>query len=260
MLDTSAVVTDPWFWAVAVPAVLVTGLSKSGFASGLGSLATPMIALTLPVPQAAAIMLPLLMAMDATGLQKLWRERDPVLVRALVPSGLVGIAIGTLCFGLLSTKAVSGIVGALTLAFLVQQLLRMWAQRAPADSASGAMPSRWLGRICGVASGFTSFIIHAGGPPISAYLLPMRLRPLVLAGTMSVYFAAINAAKVVPYAALGLIDLRNLATSALLLPLAPLGVWAGVRMTRYVSATWFYRVAYLCMGLSGTKLLWDGLS
>ncbi len=202
MLDTSAVVTDPWFWAVAVPAVLVTGLSKSGFASGLGSLATPMIALTLPVPQAAAIMLPLLMAMDAIGLQKLWRERDPVLVRALVPSGLVGIAIGTLCFGLLSTKAVSGIVGALTLAFLVQQLLRMWAQRAPADSASGAMPSRWL----------------------------------------------------------GLIDLRNLATSALLLPLAPLGVWAGVRMTRYVSATWFYRVAYLCMGLSGTKLLWDGLS
>ena len=51
---------DPWFYAVAVPAVLLTGLSKSGFATGFGALATPLIALTLPAPQAAAIMLPLL--------------------------------------------------------------------------------------------------------------------------------------------------------------------------------------------------------
>jgi len=256
LLESLPFITDPWFYVVAVPAVLLTGLSKSGFASGLGSLATPMIALTIPVPQAAAIMLPLLMAMDATGLQQLWRERDPALVRALVPSGLVGIAIGTLCFGLLSTKAVSGIVGVLTLAFLAQRLL----QQAPAAAADRSLPSPWLGRVCAATSGFTSFIIHAGGPPISAYLLPMRLRPVVLAGTMSVYFATINAAKVVPYAALGLIDLRNLATAALLLPLAPLGVWAGVRLTRHVNAAWFYRVAYACMFFAGTKLLWDGLA
>jgi uncharacterized membrane protein YfcA len=253
VLEAGAVVTDPWFWAVAVPAVLLTGLSKSGFASGLGTLATPMIALTVPVPQAAAIMLPLLMAMDATGLQQLWRQRDPALLRALLPGGLLGVAIGMLCFGLLSTKAVSGIVGGLTLAFLAHRLL---LARPP---AAGAAPSRWLGQACAVISGFTSFIIHAGGPPINAYLLPMRLQPIVLAGTLSVYFAAINAAKVLPYAALGLIDLRNLATAALLLPLAPLGVRVGVRLTRHVSPTWFYRVAYGCMAASGAKLLWDGL-
>jgi uncharacterized protein len=64
-------ITDPWFYAIAVPAVLLMGLSKSGFASGFGALATPLMALTIPVPQAAAIMLPLLMVMDATGLQQL---------------------------------------------------------------------------------------------------------------------------------------------------------------------------------------------
>ena len=60
---------DPAFWAVAVPAVLMMGLSKSGFLGGFGALAVPLMSLAVPVPQAAAIMLPLLLVMDATGLQ-----------------------------------------------------------------------------------------------------------------------------------------------------------------------------------------------
>ena len=52
---------DPAFWAVAVPAVLMMGLSKSGFLGGFGALAVPLMSLAVPVPQAAAIMLPLLL-------------------------------------------------------------------------------------------------------------------------------------------------------------------------------------------------------
>ena len=55
-----AVIEDPAFYAVAVPAVLLMGLAKSGFGAGFGALATPLMALAIPVPQAAAIMLPLL--------------------------------------------------------------------------------------------------------------------------------------------------------------------------------------------------------
>ena len=92
MLDSLAgaglpLITDPAFYAVAVPAVLLMGLSKSGFLSGFGSLAVPLMALTTPVPQAAAIMLPLLLVMDATGLQQLWRQWDAALLRLLVPDG-----------------------------------------------------------------------------------------------------------------------------------------------------------------------------
>jgi uncharacterized protein len=50
-------IPDPWFYAAAVPAVLLMRLSKSGFATGLGAFATPLMALTIPVPQAAAIKL-----------------------------------------------------------------------------------------------------------------------------------------------------------------------------------------------------------
>jgi uncharacterized membrane protein YfcA len=92
-----------------------------------------------------------------------------------------------------------------------------------------------------------------------AYLLPQRLDPRLLSATLAVYFTAINGAKAVPYAALGLLDLRNLATSLLLAPLAPLGVWAGVWLVRRVDATWFYRLAYVGMGLTGLKLCWDAV-
>jgi hypothetical protein len=251
--ESLPLIADPWFYAVAVPAVLITGISKSGFASGFGSLATPMIALTVTVPQAAAIMLPLLMVMDAAGLHQLWRSRDPRLVRLLVPAGLVGIALGALLFGLLPPKAVAGVLGAVTLLFLAQQLL----MPIRGDGSGGREAPRWVGRLCAVASGFTSFIAHAGGPPISAYVLPLKLAPMTAAGTMAVFFAVINASKWLPYAWLGLIDLPTMATSLVLLPLAPVGVWVGVWLMKRTSPGWFYKLAYTGMGLTGVKLLWD---
>ena len=252
MSEALPLITDPAFWLAAVPAALLIGISKSGFAGGVGTLAVPLMALSISVPQAAAVTLPLLMAADITGLQQLWRERDPALLRILILPGLLGIVLGWLSFGLLSVKAVSGLVGALTLVFLLQRLLFP-------PKAAGTVAPAWLGRMLAAMSGFTSFIAHAGGPPISAYLLPMRLDPRRLAGTSAVFFAAINASKVLPYATLGLVDLRNVLTSLVLLPLAPLGVWIGVKALRRVDSTWFYRLAYGFMTLTGVKLLWDGL-
>ncbi len=246
-------ITDPWFYAVAVPAVLITGLSKSGFAAGFGALATPLLALVVPAPQAAAVMLPLLIAMDATGLQQMWRDRDAALLRRVVPWGLVGIAIGTALFGLLSAKAVAGLLGVLTLAFLAHRLLGHVRRDA-------RVPPPWVGRLSGTAAGFTSFVAHAGSPPLMAYILPMKLTPTKAAATMAVFFGVINVVKLVPYALLGLMELRNLGTSLLLLPLAPIGVWLGVWLVRRVDPTWFYRLAYAGMAATGLKLLWDGLS
>jgi uncharacterized protein len=245
-------ITDPVFYAAAVPAALLIGLSKSGFAGGLGMLAVPLMALSMPVPQAAAITLPILMAADATGLVRLWKERDPALLRILLVPGLAGIGLGWALFGLLPPKTVSAVVGAVTLLFLAQRFLF-----PPQGKGSVAHPM--VGRALAVVSGFTSFVSHAGSPPISAYLLPMRLDPRRMAGTTAVFFAAINLSKVLPYASLDLVDLRNLLTSLVLLPLAPLGVVLGVWALKRIDSTWFYRLAYSFMGLTGCKLLWDGL-
>jgi uncharacterized protein len=243
---------DPWFYAVAVPAVLLMGLSKSGFLIGFGSLATPLMALAVPVPQAAAIMLPLLLVMDITGITQLWRQCDRELLRWLLPAGLLGTVIGTLLFGVFSAKTVAAVLGAMTLLFLAQRLL--FPPRRDA-----APPPRAVGFALAVTSGFTSFVAHAGSPPISAYVLPLKMEPLRFAATMAVFFGALNLSKWIPYAWLGLLDARNLLTSLVLVPLAPLGVWAGVWATKRMPSTWFYRMAYGGMLATGVKLLWDGL-
>jgi uncharacterized membrane protein YfcA len=249
---TIDIITNPWFYVAAVPAVLMLGLSKSGFGSGFGALATPLMALAVPVPQAAAVLLPVLLVIDVIGLKRLWAERDADLLRLLLPAGLLGVAIGTLSFGMLSGKTVVAIVGAMTLLFLAQRLL------IP-PRVGPAPPRRPLGIALAVTSGFTSFVAHAGGPPISAYVLPLRLSPIRFTATMAVFFAAVNLAKVPPYAWLGLIDARNIATSVLLMSLAPVGVLLGIQLTRRIDPRWFYRIAYTGMFLTGIKLLWDGL-
>ncbi len=245
-------ITDWYFYAVAVPAVLLLGISKSGFGAGFGSLAVPLMALAVTVPQAAAILMPVLLLMDLLGMAAFRRDFDKTLLKFLLPFGLLGIAIGALLFKVLDSHVVAGIVGVLTLLFLAQRLLFPPKQ----DSAP---PPRWLGAILTAASGFTSFVAHAGGPPISAYIIPLRLSPLVFSATLSFFFFFINLAKWIPYAWLGLLDMRNMATSLALLPLAPIGVWVGVRLARRIDPVLFYRLLYAGMFLTGCKLVWDGL-
>jgi len=147
---------------------------------------------------------------------------------------------------------VAALVGGFTLLFLAQRLLFPPTPQSPP-------PPRWLGALLTTASGFTSFVAHAGGPPISAYVIPLRLSPVKYTATMAFFFFVINLAKWIPYAWLGLLDWRNLATSLVLLPLAPVGVWVGVHLARSISQLWFYRFLYGGMLLTGIKLLWDGL-
>ena len=244
-------ITDPFFYAVAVPAVLMLGISKSGFGAGFGSLAVPVMALAVTVPQAAAILMPVLLLMDLLGMAAFRKNFDLPLLKFLLPFGLLGTVVGALLFKALDARLVAGMVGLLTLVFLAQRLLFPPRLDSPP-------PPRWLGAVLTVTSGFTSFVSHAGGPPLTAYVIPLRLNPLNFTATMAFFFFVINLAKWIPYGLLGLLDLRNMATSLALLPLAPLGVWIGVRMARRISPVLFYRLLYVGMLLTGCKLVWDG--
>ncbi len=243
-------ITDPFFYAIAIPAVLLLGVSKSGFGAGFGSLAVPMMALAVTVPQAAAILMPVLLVMDLLGMAAFRNNVDRQLLRFLLPFGLLGIVIGTLLFKVLDAKVVAGIVGGFTLMFLAQRLLFP-------PKADSPPPPRWLGALLTTTSGFTSFIAHAGGPPINAYVIPLKLKPVLFTGTMAFFFFFINIAKWIPYAWLGLLDMRNMLTSLALLPFAPIGVWVGVRIAHRIDPVWFYRLVYTGMFLTGVKLLWD---
>lgn len=245
-------ITDWYFYAVTIPAVLLLGISKSGFGAGFGSLAVPMMALAVTVPQAAAILMPVLLVMDVLGMAAFRKDFDLKLLKFLIPSGLVGVVIGALLFKVLDSHTVAGIVGMFTLLFLAQRLLFP-------PKVDSSPPPKWLGAILTATSGFTSFIAHAGGPPINAYMIPLRMSPVKFTATLAFFFFVINLSKWIPYAWLGLLDTRNMVTSLVLLPLAPIGVFIGVRLARRVNQVLFYRLVYLGMFLTGIKLVWDAL-
>lgn len=249
---TFPLITDPYFYVVTIPAVLLLGVSKSGFGAGFGSLAVPLMALAVSVPQAAAILMPVLLLMDILGMTAFRKDFDLKLLKFLIPCGLVGIVLGSLLFKLLDAHTVAGIVGLFTLLFLAQRLLFP-------PKVDSAPPPKWLGAILTATSGFTSFIAHAGGPPISAYVIPLRLSPVKFTATMAFFFFIINLSKWIPYAWLGLLDVRNMTTSLVLLPIAPIGVLVGVRLARRINQILFYRFVYLGMFLTGFKLVWDAV-
>ena len=107
-------------------------------------------------------------------------------------------------------------------------------------------------------AGFTSFVSHAGGPPLQMYLLPQRLEPRLFVGTSVIFFTAVNWIKVIPYAALGQLDSTNLMTSLVLSPLAPLSIFLGAWLVKKLTMDAFYRIAYFAIFAVSLKLIWDG--
>lgn len=247
-------ITDPLFFAAAIPAVVVVGLSKGGFGGGVALLGVPLMALVVPPLQAAGIMLPILMVMDAVALTAYRGAFDRRSLWVLLPAGVLGIALGWLTAGWVSEAAVRLIVGMVALAFCLDH----WLHGA-AGARKPAPHNRIKGTFWGALAGFTSFVSHAGGPPFQMYMLPLRLAPWTFAGTAVTFFAAVNAVKVVPYLLLGQLSGGNLATSAVLMPLAAVAAATGAWLVRVLPAALFYRITYAAVFVVSLKLIWDGV-
>ena len=114
-------IVDPWFYAVAVPAVTLFGVSKGGFGAGFGIIAVPLMALIVSPVQAAAILLPILCLMDVFAI---WVYRGRWVLpelRILVPASLIGIGVGTLLFEYMSPPIIRLILGFVAVAFTLNQ-------------------------------------------------------------------------------------------------------------------------------------------
>lgn len=242
------------FYLVGAIAVLMTGISKSGFAGGLGVLAVPAMSLFVTPQMAAAIMLPILVAMDVANV---WRYRHDWVRRAvflLVPGAVVGIGIGAATFHLFNPAMLKIGIGLLALWFFANFIF----QRKNAQ-AQGSF-NRVTITLAGLVSGFTSFVAHAGGPPVKGYLLTQNLEKSQFVGTNGVFFFLVNSLKVIPYFYLGQFTADSLKISLTLAPLVPVGILIGFHLHKIISQKVFTGVAYAFLLLSGVKLLWDGVA
>ncbi|MCR9088210.1 MAG: sulfite exporter TauE/SafE family protein [Rhodobacteraceae bacterium] len=242
------------FFLVASCAVLVTGISKSGFGGGLGVMSVPLMSLYIAPQLAVAILMPILLAMD---LLIVWQYRHrwskPV-VTALLPGAAVGLGLGALAFQWMSADLIRFCVGLLALFFVLQYVrgLRR-TQTVPA-------PARGVVFLLGGLSGFASFVAHAGGPPVKGILLREGLEKSVFVGTNTMFFFTLNATKSVAYSAMGQLTADSLRISLMLAPLLFVGIGLGLVLHRTVSQAIFTRIVYVFLSMAGLKLLWDGRS
>lgn len=247
-------ISDPLFYLLAVPVVLLVGISKGGFGGGLGTLAVPLLALMIDPRLAAAILLPILCAMDIFSVwsfRSTWDKRN---IKILLPGALLGTLAGALTFHITNADMIRVLVGLLALYFVGHYLwgLRL-LQHAKPKSAGVARGTFW-----GALAGYVSYIAHAGGPPVSIYLLPQHMPKVTLVGTTVVFFGIINFVKLIPYVWLGQLNSDTFITSLMLMPLAPLGVILGVYLLHRVSDKWFYWSCYSFLLVAGCKLVYEG--
>ena len=246
--------TNPLFYCIAIPTMMIIGVSKGGFGGGAGILGVPMLSLMLPPVQAAAIMLPILVAMDISGLIAYRSTYSTQVLRLALPAGVLGVLIGWASAAYFSEAVIRLLIGMIALSFVS----KYWFGKTEKSTNSELSTSK--GIFWSTVAGFTSFVSHAGGPPFQIYVLPLRLPTLIFAGTSVIFFAAINAVKLIPYAMLGEFDTQNLLVSATLLPLAPISMVLGVKIAKTISPKIFYRITYAGVFLISLKLCADGLT
>lgn len=225
----------PGFWIAAGLAALLVGLSKGGLPV-VGMLAVPVLALAVPPVAAAGLLLPVYVASDMIGLYAYRHAFDRRVLAILAPAAVLGIGLGWLTAAAVPERLVTGIVGAIGLAFALSLLFGRRPEGAGRPARVGP------GIFWGAVTGYTSFVSHAGAPPYQVYVLPLGLDKTVFAGTTTVFFAFVNAAKLVPYWALGQLSAGNLAHAAVLSVPAMAAVAAGVGLVRVLPERLFFRL------------------
>ena len=245
------IITEPLFYIFAIPAVIILGLSKGGFA-GVGTASTPMLALYLPPLEAAALILPVLMTQDAISVWWYRRDWDPWNLKVMLPGALLGMALAWLLAAQVTDAHVRLIVGVIGVSFCLHAYFQRALTEPQKKTAAG-------GVFWGALAGFTSFMSQAGGPPFQVHILPQRLPKLTLVGTTTVFFTVVNALKIGPYFALGQFSAKNFATSLLLLPVAVAANFLGIWLVQRTPTGLFYRIAYVLVFLISLALLWRGL-
>ena len=185
--------------------VAVFGIGKGGFAGPISMLAVPVMSFVMNPIQAAGILLPLLVLMDVMALYIYWKKWRVDIIKIIIPASIIGIIIGSLTFQYTSENQIRLIVGIISILFVIISLIQ--------KNNLALKPTKIKGIFWSSTAGYTSFLIHAGAPPMNFYMLPLKLDKTIYIGTTTFAYFVINSVKLIPYYFLGLLAPSNLKIS-----------------------------------------------
>lgn len=245
---------SPAFYLVAASAVLLTGLSKSGFGGGLGVMSVPLMSLFISPQLAVGVLMPVILAMDILIVWHYRHRWNRAVVTTMLPGALFGLCLGAVMFDAMDADLIRLFIGVLALYFVTEHVLR---HRRAAAGADFRPPQIFA---IGTVSGFASFIAHAGGPPVKGFLLSRQMEKSIFVGTNTMFFFSMNALKTVAYTVMGQMSAESLSISLTIAPMLFVGIWLGTRLHGLIDQRLFTHIVYGFLALAGTKLLWDGTS
>ena len=239
------------FFISVVPAIILYGIAKSGLGGSISLISVPLMTVVMPLNQALAVILPILIFSDIVAVYRFRREFDFSTLKLIVPFAALGIIIGSFTFKYFSEDLLKLIVGIMGFLFAGHYFLFKKEKKIPAKK------NFLKGAIFSSIAGFSSFCVHAGGTPTSIYLLPLRLKKEIYVGTRIIFFTFVNLIKLPLYIYLSMMNFDTLYQSALLLPLAITGIFIGYKLLKIIDENLFYNIIYALILVSSTKLLID---
>jgi uncharacterized protein len=246
---------DPWFYAVGLLTTFLMAGAKGAFGGGLAIIGIPMLALVTDPISAAIMVAPLVAFMDIFALRAFppstWSKLDLLWLSLGL---LIGLALGWLFFAMVDKRIVVLVIALVTLGFTLRWFLK---DRLSPPPPHGVLPGKAVG--LAIVSGFTTFIAHAGGPPVAMYLLARNLDKAVYAGTTVAIFMLGNFIKLGPFLLLGMERPGSLAGALALAPVVPFGVWAGKALHDRMDQRKLYVWCYALLAVAGLKLLFDAV-
>ena len=239
------------FLISVVPAIILYGIAKSGLGGSISLISVPLMTVVMPLNQALAVILPILIFSDIIAVYRFRREFDFSTLKLIVPFAALGIIIGSFTFKYFSEDLLKLIVGIMGFLFAGHYFLFKKEKKIPAKK------NFLKGAIFSSIAGFSSFCVHAGGTPTSIYLLSLRLKKEIYVGTRIIFFTFVNLIKLPLYIYLSMMNFDTLYQSALLLPLAITGIFIGYKLLKIIDENLFYNIIYALILVSSTKLLID---
>ena len=239
------------FFLCIVPAIIIFGIAKSGLGGSIALISIPLMTVVMPLNQALAIILPILILSDFTAVYKFRKEFDLGTLKLLVPFAAVGIFVGSVTFSYFSEDMLKFIVGLMGFLFSAHYFLLKKNKFIPNKK------SFFKGSICSVIAGFTSFSVHAGGTPTSIYLLPLRMKKEIYIGTRVIFFTFVNLIKFPFYISLSMITLESFKQSMMLFPLSVVGILIGYQILKYVEENLFYNIIYALILITSSRLVYS---
>lgn len=246
------------FWVFVGLAIVIQGISKSGFAGGAGILSLPLMMLVMPVDKVAATLLPLLILCD---MNAIYHHRSNCnwkhVMRIFIPS-VFGILAGTFVWWWVGREGVA------QYGVRIKQFVGMLALLFSIYIAGKEFGMKWVERIrlgrrmawlAGSLAGFCSTIAHAAGPLVSLYMFNQGMGKTLFVGTVAWTFTLINLTKLPFYVGIGLIQFDVLKFGLVLIWLIPIGSWLGRYMHDRVSESLFNRIVMALVFVGGLQLV-----